>query len=301
MHPTPHERSGLTLEAPPKIACKNCGTPFAGRYCNHCGQRADTHRITWHYIWHEIPHSVWHVDKGILFTLKELFIRPGYTIREFLDGKRVNHYRPLALVLVLGTVLTFLVHSLQVDMMEETQKAMREVTGLGEGGSQRVQAFQAEVNAFAEKYRNLIQIFFLPVTSLFTWWFFRKKGLNYPEHLVTNTFLMNFSLVVSIGTILLFKAVGGSTAAYSLVQSLGMLVALAYTMWAFVQLFRGRVKPWSAALRAAGASLASMVAVIVLAMLVGIGYALFVLVPEAKKQKEVQRTTPAVHAPLPKK
>lgn len=300
MHPTPHEISDLILEAAPKVACKNCGNHFAGRYCNHCGQRADTHRITWHYVWHEIPHSVWHVDKGILFTLKELFTRPGYTIREFLDGKRVNHYRPLALVLVLGAVLTFLLHSLNVDILEETQKAMREA-GLQENGSQRVQAFQREVNAFAEKYRNLIQIFILPVTSLFTWWFFRKKGLNYPEHLVANTFLMNFSLVVSIGTALLFKAVGGSTAAYSLVQSLGMLVALAYTMWAFAQLFRGRVKPSNAALRAAGASLASMMAVIVLGMLVGIGYAVFVLVPEAKNQKQSQRTAPAVHAPIPQK
>ncbi|MBO9674777.1 MAG: DUF3667 domain-containing protein [Sphingobacteriaceae bacterium] len=32
-------------------------------------------------------HGVWYVYKDFLFTLKGLFTRPGYSVREFIQGK----------------------------------------------------------------------------------------------------------------------------------------------------------------------------------------------------------------------
>lgn len=298
LHPHGHDPSSTT-------ACKNCGNHFAGRYCNACGQRADTHRINWHYIWHEIPHSVWHVDHGIVFTLKELLTRPGHTIREFLDGKRVKHYRPLALVLLLGAVLTFVLHSLDVSLVEETQKSMGDVTGdIGSGSAEvsaEIKDLQAQTNAFAEKYMNVIQILLLPVTSLFTWLFFKKKGLNYPEHLVANTFLANVALLINLVTIFCYKLIGGTAGANSVIQSLSMVAGFAYTMWAFSQLFKGKVGAWGASWRAALASVLSLLSIVTVAMVVGVLYGYLVLAPKMKKQKAAQPAKTETRAPLPKK
>lgn len=281
--------------------CKNCGNHFIGRYCNACGQRADTHRINWHYIWHEIPHSVWHVDHGILFTLKELIVRPGHTIREFLEGKRVKHYRPLALVLLLGAVLTFLLHSLKVNMMEETGKTMGQLTGDTSNGSEEAKQFQTQANAFAEKYLNIIQILLLPVTSLFTWRFFKKKGLNYPEHLVANTFLLNFSLLTSLAVVLCYKLFGGTVGANSVIQVVQVIAWFAYTTWAFSQLFKGKVSRWGALWRTVAASLLSYISLGIVGGLVGAMYGFFLVRSEVKKQNEPNSAKPAIHAPLPKK
>ncbi len=78
--------------------CKNCNHDLKGNFCNNCGQTKETHEINFKSILHEIQHSIFHIDKGILYTTKELFIRPGLTIREYLHGKRVKHFKPFAYI-----------------------------------------------------------------------------------------------------------------------------------------------------------------------------------------------------------
>ncbi|WP_245628265.1 DUF3667 domain-containing protein [Croceitalea dokdonensis] len=43
-----------------------------------------------------------------MFTIKELFIRPGNAIRDFIQGKRKNYFKPVAYAFTLST-LYFLV------------------------------------------------------------------------------------------------------------------------------------------------------------------------------------------------
>jgi len=78
------------------INCKNCNNLYDGNYCNHCGQSANTHEINFKSILHEVQHSLLHIDKGILYTTKELLLRPGKTISDYLNGKRVKHFKPFA-------------------------------------------------------------------------------------------------------------------------------------------------------------------------------------------------------------
>lgn len=54
-------------------------------------------------MWHDIQHGLFHFDQGIFYTAKQLFIRPGHSIREFIEGKRVEHFKPLSLVIILAT------------------------------------------------------------------------------------------------------------------------------------------------------------------------------------------------------
>lgn len=63
------------------ITCKNCNHNFKGKFCNHCGQSADTHDINLHFLWHDIQHGLLHFDKGVLFTLKELFTSTGMPLK----------------------------------------------------------------------------------------------------------------------------------------------------------------------------------------------------------------------------
>ena len=41
---------------------------------------------------HDLIHGVWHIDKGVLFTVKELILRPGDSVRGFIQGKRVGFF-----------------------------------------------------------------------------------------------------------------------------------------------------------------------------------------------------------------
>lgn len=56
------------------IKCKNCSFSFEGNYCSNCGQTAKTERISFKFLWEDIQHGILHYDKGIVYTVKQLFL-----------------------------------------------------------------------------------------------------------------------------------------------------------------------------------------------------------------------------------
>lgn len=93
-----------------EVICENRHHVFKGNYCNNCGQPAETHKINMHFLWHDIQHGLLHFDKGILYYLKQLFTRPGHSVREFIKGKKGKHFKPLSLVVFLAALYGFSYH-----------------------------------------------------------------------------------------------------------------------------------------------------------------------------------------------
>lgn len=101
--------------------CLNCGTRIAGKFCSNCGQKASVHKyFLKHFIQHGLIHGIWHVDSGIIFTIKELFTRPGHSIREFIFGKRVGYFSFVTLLLIIFGVSHFLGEYAQVKLSDLT-------------------------------------------------------------------------------------------------------------------------------------------------------------------------------------
>jgi hypothetical protein len=76
--------------------CKNCNTEINQNYCPQCGQPAKLHRIDGHYILHEIEHIL-HFERGILFTVRELLLRPGKSVKEFISDKKDYFFSNLSI------------------------------------------------------------------------------------------------------------------------------------------------------------------------------------------------------------
>src|ERR1700744_5125781 len=94
-----------------QVTCLNCDTLYEGNFCPECGQRVKTHRVTFETVLHEIPHSFFHLEKGFFFTFKQMSLRPGQAIKEYLAGKRVNYLSPFAYLILLCTI-TLLLHEM---------------------------------------------------------------------------------------------------------------------------------------------------------------------------------------------
>src|SRR5687768_6081335 len=89
------------------VTCKNCELPFEGKYCPNCSQKADTHRFTLGHIGHEIFHAFTHADKGIIFLIKELLLRPGKVASEYAAGKIKKYFSPLTFYLLISAFTLF--------------------------------------------------------------------------------------------------------------------------------------------------------------------------------------------------
>ena len=115
--------------------CANCrrGNPPKAHYCLHCGQAMHQHRIDAHFIWHELQHGLLHVDKGIFFTIKELALQPGRTVREFLAGRRTAHFKPVTLLLLAAGTYTLLRHFAPEALIQEPDHDTATFQGLTVG------------------------------------------------------------------------------------------------------------------------------------------------------------------------
>lgn len=169
------------------IICKNCGTSFLGKFCPNCGQKANTQRLGWSYLKDEFNYTFLHVNKGLFFSIKELIIRPGDTIREFIEGKRVNHYKPLLLVFVLAGISVLLSSLYNIDAIFK---------GLGYKGQQLL--MQKKINSFTLKNYAILEMILIPYLSFFSWITFKKYGYNYIENIIINAFIGAQRLLFSI-------------------------------------------------------------------------------------------------------
>ena len=84
--------------------CGNCGFDFNGEYCPRCGQTIHVKRFQMRNVLKSIYEDLFNLEDGFLFTLKELFWRPGYMIRDYLQGKRKPYFKPFQLLFVLGAL-----------------------------------------------------------------------------------------------------------------------------------------------------------------------------------------------------
>jgi hypothetical protein len=166
--------------------CINCNHTYKGNYCPACGQSSHEGRINAHYFLHDIPHSVFHIDKGFFYTLKSLFTRPGYMIEEYLQGKRVKHFRPFAYVVIMSAICTFLIKGIE---WLTAKIALSNDPGA---------TLPVNDNFFAHYFSVFIFIM-IPFASLVTWLTFYKRKYNYWEHFLTNTYVaaqLNLILVL---------------------------------------------------------------------------------------------------------
>lgn len=175
--------------------CLNCGNPLKGPYCEQCGQKSSTHRLSMkHFVEHDLVHGIWHVDRGILYTVWQLLKRPGPFLNEYLQGRRAGVFNVVTLLLICaGLVL----------IVSDFQGQMTEVeTELGKSEETRI---VAQVFHFLDHNAKWLILGLIPIFSLASFIVYRKRKYNYTEHLVINSYLFGMFLFLMLLLGLLFK------------------------------------------------------------------------------------------------
>ncbi|SFT04119.1 Protein of unknown function [Zhouia amylolytica] len=207
------------------ITCKNCGSEVIGKYCSDCGQAASTHRLNVKYIVNDIQLGVLAFDKGLFYTLKELFTRPGHTIRAFIKGKRVRHFKPLSLVILLATFYALLVHFLGIEFIHGN--SVSETENLIDYPS---------LNEWLTQHYALVSLCLIPVFSMGSYIAFWKQGYNFIEHMVLNAYAASQRLVVHVMILPLLYASYNSEIE-SLISRALLFLNLILVYWCYSQFF----------------------------------------------------------------
>lgn len=226
-------------------ACLNCGTALHDQFCAHCGQAAETHRITLGHWLHDIPHSIWHVDKGLPYTLQQMLRRPGPTLRRYLAGQRAPFFRPLSYLFIITGLITFLYVVLHLRPYNVHDPAM----------PAELRAVQERFITLFSKYINWFAVALLPLTAAVLRLFLRRGGFNYAECITVATFVTGTSHFLTLLVLPVLFVLNG-TRNGQLLMMVVMLLTLIYQSWAYGSLLQstglsalGRyLRGWAAAM-----------------------------------------------------
>ena len=177
--------------------CLNCGKKLVDTFCSGCGQKADTHRITFkNFIYHDLLHGTFHIEKGILFTTKQALIRPGKAALEYIAGKRKPYYNVfLLIILVIGLMLT--IRHLYDWVTDNNLESLKDTAHLNEASK--------KLNAIFSQKSKIILFLFVPISALNSFILFRRKKLNLSEHLIlAGMILLGMLLISTIGHVVFF-------------------------------------------------------------------------------------------------
>lgn len=202
--------------------CLNCNATTTGKFCANCGQKTDTHRITFgHFLAHDLLHGVFHLERGILFTLKEAFVRPGKAALDYISGKRIRYYNVFYLSLILIGLAVLIAHTGEDDV------AMK-------GGDTRSQ----EVVDFLGKNVKMVVLAFVPLLALNARLLFWKIRLNLAEHFIMAGFAF-VGVLALVDVMLTVNAIAGFTTEGIILNWLLFLLivcAFLFPCWAYTNL-----------------------------------------------------------------
>ena len=219
------------------ITCKNCGNKFEGNFCNQCGQKARTGKINFKYVLNEIGASVLQVDRGIIFTIKELFTRPGHSIRAYLEGKRVKHYRAISFLLVTSTIYALVAYWLgEQTILSDYVDGM--VSGMTDDGKDQIleNSYFILLLKWLVAHPSYFALVLFPVFSFASYLAFIKFGYNYFEHLILNAYLTGLQAIIYTFFIPITKIFGDTY----LVGSTQLFLATMATFWMYSQFFKDK-------------------------------------------------------------
>lgn len=193
------------------------GNKASNENCPNCGHSYQVKRIDGKYILSELG-SIFNFEKGILFTVKELLIRPGKNIRTFILNDRNVLTKPVLYVVLCSLAYTLLQEVLMFD-----------------DGYVAYSFDDATTTSFLFNwvssnygYANLIMALFI---AMWLRLMFRKNSFNLFEILILLCFVMGTGMLI-------FSIIGVIDSMFSAqILDKGFLLGFIYTTWAIGQFF----------------------------------------------------------------
>ena len=204
--------------------CGTCGQEFQGNYCPSCGQSAKIGRYSFKNAL-LLFLDVWGMgNRGMFRTLRDLILRPGYLIRDYISGMQMAYFPPFKLLFLLTALL--LVVDSGVNLKGEDYLAAYHENTVKTGNSFAKKDKQKETTRDKRWDRDIVKyrefresnpaffwVALLFVLSLPLYLFFRKcpniPDLRFSELLIAMVYTWGMHTIYEI--VLTFFDVYGST------------------------------------------------------------------------------------------
>ena len=192
----PHQVAPLSEE---HHECATCGTHYEGNYCPRCGQSSRISRYSFKnaillYL------DVWGLgNRGMFRSIRDLLLRPGYMIRDYLRGMQMAYFPPFKLFFLLIALWLLIDSGLNIQGInrdqqneKETEELVRRVLNHGTG---QVEVQEKQVDEKTDKAHT---------TDKRTTSVEKEKKMKRVEDIIAD-FIKQHSSVVTLAGLLVFS------------------------------------------------------------------------------------------------
>lgn len=199
--------------------CATCGTEYQGNYCPRCGQSATVGRFSFKKAF-LLFLDVWGVgNRGMFRSIRDLIFRPGYMIRDYLNGMQSAYFPPFKMFFLLTALSLVVGHGINLgigengDSAEDTGSEMvfdeeefKTDSDASEIEKERIinamRTFFSGMDGLRTKNPAIFALFTLMLFSVPLYMFFRHTpaipDLRYSEFFVTLVYASNMFTIFSI-------------------------------------------------------------------------------------------------------
>ncbi|MBX2927445.1 MAG: DUF3667 domain-containing protein [Saprospiraceae bacterium] len=165
-----------------------------------------------------------------------LFRNPGKVIRDYIGGSTMKYTSPVRYLLIWITI-SFLVY-FGFGLYEQQAAEMTEA--FSQDYTERQRIFQEKWGNIVKNYAQVFGMILVPMYAIFSRLLFRRRDLNFAEHLVANAY---FSAQAALIGALLNPLILLATDRFSLSLLFGFSVSVAYYTVGLRSLFAQRWVP----------------------------------------------------------
>ena len=217
----PYQVAPLTQE---EHTCATCGTSYQGNYCPRCGQssRIGRYSVKTAFL---LFLDVWGLgNRGMFRSIRDLLLRPGYMIRDYLGGMQMAYFPPFKMFFRLATLSIVVNSGLNIKGDNQFETAVQtyersfdmsirtvpadENTSVETGKDKADIELQDRINnnvrsfiRFVFDHQTIIELVWLLVLSLPLYVLFRNcpaiPDLYYTEFFVAMIYITNLMNIVS--------------------------------------------------------------------------------------------------------
>ena len=124
--------------------CSSCKTEFTGNYCPRCGQAAEVGRFSFKKAL-MLFLDVWAIgNRSMLRSLRDLMLRPGYMIRDYLSGMRSAYFPPFKMFFLLAAFSLIVEYGFDLGLSDNKKTTPTEQTAAVPADSLKKDTVQAE-------------------------------------------------------------------------------------------------------------------------------------------------------------
>ena len=210
--------------------CCTCHTVYTGNFCPRCGQSARIRRYSFIVAFLNFM-DVWGLgNRGMFRTIRDLVLRPGYMIRDYLKGMQMAYFPPFKMFFLLTTLSILVTHGFNIhgktfgdeegpvppEIVVDSPEALPEVEAAPTDPKSEkaeevihkyfhfVDTFSTKLNDLNKRFPSLIALFGLMLLAGPFYLFFKRcpniPDLRFSEFFVALVYINNMYTLFTIVT-----------------------------------------------------------------------------------------------------